>query len=58
MRGKTMNALIAAIIKAIFGSYFDALFDHPTEVKEEYSDVATEEHSPDNPDDIFDESDF
>jgi len=53
-----MNALIAAIIKAIFGSYFDALFDHPTEVKEEYSDVATEEHSPDNPDDIFDESDF
>jgi hypothetical protein len=53
-----MQALIAAIIKAIFGSYFDALFDHPTEVKEEYRDVATEKNNPANPDDIFDESDW
>lgn len=52
-----MQALIA-IIKAIFGSYFEQLFRNPTEVTEEYHDVATEEHNPTNPDDIFNESDW
>jgi len=50
--------IILRILKAFFGSYFDALFDHPIEVTEEYHDVASEENNPANPDDIFDDSDW
>ena len=48
--------VLVKLIVGIFGKVFKSLLDKPIEEKGEYKDVGKKQ--PENPDDIFDKSDF